>query len=224
MTEREWLCCGRRQQLLDYLRRKAPVSQRKVHLFSCACCRRVWDLIWSRRSLQAVLVREAYLDRLPGGERLPMSQRSAREALAESPKEPGTIKATEAAYRATRNTEAFTQAETVSKLCAEAVAEANKDLGAWGMERAAQATVLRNIVGNPFRPLPPVDPAWLEWNQQTVLRLAQTIHEEGRFDEVPVLADALIEAGCDSEPLLDHLRSGQHYRGCWAMDLLLGLN
>jgi hypothetical protein len=55
------------------------------------------------------------------------------------------------------------------------------------------------------------------------LKLAQTIYEARRFDPMPVLADALEEAGCTDADLLAHCRSGGgHLRGCWAVDLLLG--
>jgi hypothetical protein len=66
-------------------------------------------------------------------------------------------------------------------------------------------------------------PAWLEWDCGTVARMAGTIYEERQFDDLPILADALEEAGCDNAGLLEHLRSGgPHYLGCWALDALLG--
>jgi hypothetical protein len=64
---------------------------------------------------------------------------------------------------------------------------------------------------------------WLAWNENTVPRLAQTIYDERAFDRLPILADALEEAGCTDTAILDHCRQpGEHYRGCWAVDLLLG--
>jgi hypothetical protein len=82
--------------------------------------------------------------------------------------------------------------------------------------------LLREIAGNPFR-RPEVRPAWLGWNQGTVLRLAEQIYEEGCFDELPILGDALEEAGCHDEELLRHCRApGEHVRGCWLLDLVLG--
>jgi hypothetical protein len=65
--------------------------------------------------------------------------------------------------------------------------------------------------------------AWLSVNEGAVLRLAQTIHAEGAFDQVPVLGDALEEAGCTDKVILSHCRSsGLHTRGCWVVDLVLG--
>ena len=64
---------------------------------------------------------------------------------------------------------------------------------------------------------------WLSWSQSTVLRLAEHITQEGCFDELPILGDALEEAGCADRALLDHCRGpGPHVRGCWAVDLILG--
>jgi hypothetical protein len=86
-------------------------------------------------------------------------------------------------------------------------------------EPRAQAALLQEMVGNPFRPVS-VAPAWLTTD---VRLLAQGIYEEKAFDRMPILADALQDAGCDSDELLNHLRSsGPHVRGCWALDLVLG--
>jgi hypothetical protein len=75
------------------------------------------------------------------------------------------------------------------------------------------------IFGNPFRPVN-VDPAWLTTD---VRLLAEGIYAEKAFERMPILADALQEAGCDSDDLLNHLRGGgPHVRGCWALDLVLG--
>jgi hypothetical protein len=82
------------------------------------------------------------------------------------------------------------------------------------------ATAFREIFGNPFRPVS-LDPSW---RRSDVLLLAQGIYEEKAFDRMPILADALQDAGCDATQLLDHLRdvNATHVRGCWALDLVLG--
>ena len=86
-------------------------------------------------------------------------------------------------------------------------------------EGGKQAALLREIFGNPFRPIAP-DPAWLTSN---VVELARAIYDERAFDRLPILADALMDEGCDSEAILSHCRSpGPHVRGCWVVDLLLG--
>jgi hypothetical protein len=89
-------------------------------------------------------------------------------------------------------------------------------------EERAQAAILRELFGNPFRPSPPLPASVLAWNEGTVRRLAEGIYEERAFDRLPILADALEEAGYDDEPVLGHCRSaGSHFRGCWAVDLVL---
>lgn len=114
------------------------------------------------------------------------------------------------------------------------------------------AALLREVVGNPFRPVthqanrlkrhiggayfpdgkartewekaesPGLNPAWLT---ATVLAIAQAAYDERDWGRLHVLADALEEAGCDHADLLSHLRGlGPHVRGCWALDLVLGLD
>jgi hypothetical protein len=75
------------------------------------------------------------------------------------------------------------------------------------------------ILGNPFRPVA-VDPSWLT---STVVQLAQGIYDDRAFDRLPILADALQDAGCDNTDVLNHCRdAGPHARGCWVVDMLLG--
>jgi hypothetical protein len=94
---------------------------------------------------------------------------------------------------------------------------------------AIQCDLLRDIFGNPFRPVM-ISPAVLAWHDGLVVRLAQAAYEErhlpaGTLDSgrLAVLADALEEASCTSEDILGHLRGpGPHMRGCWPVDLVLG--
>lgn len=86
------------------------------------------------------------------------------------------------------------------------------------VENIALAHILREQLGNPFRPSR-FEPAW---RTETVLALAEGIEADRAFDRMPILADALEEAGCDERPMLDHLRGpGPHARGCWVLDLIL---
>jgi hypothetical protein len=67
-----------------------------------------------------------------------------------------------------------------------------------------------------------VDTSWLTWSDAIVVKLARGIYDDRAFDRLPILADALEEAGCTDQAILDHLRGpGPHTRGCWAVDLLL---
>jgi hypothetical protein len=77
----------------------------------------------------------------------------------------------------------------------------------------------REIVGNPFRPVS-FSP---EWRTDTALSLAAQMYDSRDFSAMPILADALQDAGCDSEDVLNHCRGpGPHCRGCWVVDLVLG--
>ena len=89
-----------------------------------------------------------------------------------------------------------------------------------GEEFALQSRLIRDIFGNPFRPVT-LDPAW---RTSTVRALAQGIYEERAFDRMPILADALQDAGCVSADIQAHCRDPQqvHVRGCWIVDLVLG--
>jgi hypothetical protein len=94
--------------------------------------------------------------------------------------------------------------------------------GYCGAEAEANALIcnlLNDVIGNPFRPVA-CNPAWLT---PTVLALAQGIYDDRAFDRLPILADALQDAGCGSPDILDHCRGDSpHIRGCWVVDLLLG--
>lgn len=88
--------------------------------------------------------------------------------------------------------------------------------------RAHDASLLRDIFGNPFR-RPAVDESWLTWSNGVVRELARNIYDERNFGDLPILADALEEAGCRDEMILSHCREATaHARGCWLIDLLLG--
>ena len=80
----------------------------------------------------------------------------------------------------------------------------------------------RDIFGNPFRHST-ISPEWLTWNNGTIPKLAQTIYDERRYDIMPILGDALEDAGCTDAQILEHCRGpGPHVRGCWVVDLILG--
>ena len=89
--------------------------------------------------------------------------------------------------------------------------------------RVVQADVFRELFGPlPFRAIG-IEPSWLGWNGSAVSALAETVHEEGTYDLLPVLGDALEDAGCTDAAILDHLRGpGPHVRGCFVVDALLG--
>ena len=85
--------------------------------------------------------------------------------------------------------------------------------------RRAYMGILREVVGNPFRPVT-FSPSW---RTDTAVALARTMYQSRDFSAMPILADVLEDAGCTDQLILDHLRGpGPHVRGCWALDLILG--
>jgi hypothetical protein len=84
-----------------------------------------------------------------------------------------------------------------------------------------QGGLIREFFMNPHRPVR-LEPDIPRWNDGTIPRIAQAIYEERAFERLPILADALLDAGCDDEAILSHCRSeGPHVRGCWVVDLIL---
>jgi hypothetical protein len=93
---------------------------------------------------------------------------------------------------------------------------------ALGVPGDVQASILRDIVPAPFRPVT-IKAGWLLWEGGTIRNMARTVYEEQAFDRLPILADALEEAGCADPALLGHCRQpGEHVRGCWVVDAVLG--
>lgn len=83
----------------------------------------------------------------------------------------------------------------------------------------AMADVVRDVVGNPFR----TASADCSWLTSTVVALARQMYGSRDFSAMPILADALMDAGCDNYDILNHCRQpGEHVRGCWVVDLLTG--
>jgi hypothetical protein len=89
-------------------------------------------------------------------------------------------------------------------------------------EGAVQCTLLRDIIHIPFQAVT-FDPKLLKWHDGTITKMAQAIYDERNFDGLPVLADALEEAGCTDAEILGHCQDpGPHVRGCWVVDMILG--
>jgi hypothetical protein len=88
--------------------------------------------------------------------------------------------------------------------------------------RLTQVRLLRDILGNPFRPVT-LNPAWLTWHDRLLVAMDRQMYDSRDFRDLPILADALEEAGCTDDGLLAHCREpGVHVRACWVVDLLLG--
>jgi hypothetical protein len=92
--------------------------------------------------------------------------------------------------------------------------------GGFRREEPGQVALAHDIFGNPFRPVA-FDPSW---RTDTAVSLARRMYESREFSALPILADALQDAGCEDADILGHCRDPRqpHVRGCWAVDLVLG--
>jgi len=205
MTAPEWQHAIEPQAMLEFLQTCGTVSQRKLRLFAVACSRRIWEWI-DVLGRCAVEVAEKYADGIAGPEEL----RAVRLACQGAGGQAAWYAAATNAAIAARNAARSAQAGVANKA----------QSGSEAAELLAQADLLRDIFGPmPFRPLS-FDSSWLT---PAVVELAQVIYEDKAFDRMPILADALEKAGCDSEEILCHLRGPwPHVRGCWAVDGVLG--
>jgi hypothetical protein len=194
MTPEEWERCDDPGRMLEFLGGKA--SARKVRLLTIACCLGGWSPLYEGRCHTLVSLAERYAD----GQATPAELAEARriaypgELLWMIRPNPGE------AARAVLHT------------------------GPFGIrEPKMYAGRLRDIFGSPFRPPACLDTAVLAWDDHAAVRLAESIYAARRFEDLPVLADLLEEAGLTDPGLLAHLRGpGPHCLGCHALDVILG--
>jgi hypothetical protein len=220
MTEAEWLSSDNPYLMLEFLRGRT--SDRKLRLIAVASCYRAREFTehWYHELAD---VAEAFADGRATAEEM---------AAVHSRHRPSNDYGDRNAFY---NTAGPDLAETIPNLVEDLadwiaqckVEDEGKSLGEWEQEQsemrerelAITAQQVREIAGNPFWP------AALEphWRTRDLVAMAELIAEEQAFDRLPILADALEEAGCTNADLLDHLRSPvPHLRGCWALDLILG--
>ena len=208
MTENEWLTCANPEPMLSVLRGRA--SARKARHFACACCRRVWHLFKHEASRQAVEVAERFADGRADDADLEAARRSSNITRTAGLGGTTTFPASRAA-RACTDSKPSVAALEASRHATEA--------GNLKRERREQARLLRCVLGNPFHPMA-FDSGW---RTSTAVALASGIYEECAFDRLPILADALQDAGCEDEEILTHCRVEiAHTRGCWVLDAILG--
>ena len=225
MTEAEWLACIEPTRMLEFL--EGRVSDRKVRLFCCACCRRFWDkvLMHGERAWNAVETSERYADGQASEDELDEARRQAEKIVPET----GADYLGRAVEKTAWSRSAMarwappawsTWPSCVASWAAWAAVPAQDENGTvLAGEELAQADLLRDIVGDPFAPKL-VSPAWLT---AEVVGLAQVIYDDRTFNRLGALADALEAVGCTEYDVLEHCRRpGEHVRGCWAVDLILG--
>jgi hypothetical protein len=250
MNERDWLTCTDPPKMFDHLTSIGPLRMRKLRLFAMACACRVEHLLTEEDAIgrQALQVAEEMADGRADPATIARLQEQTRrhstmkgDINTYTSAECARYNAVQAAYNTLQDDsrpdysrpsragcprmggdyidepsdlmEAMTHASYAAHQAAGDEGESIK------AERGQQAVLLRDIFGNPFRRVA-LDPSWLTSN---VVELAQTIYFERAFDRLPILANALMDAGCDNEEVLSHCRSeGPHVKGCWPVDLVLG--
>jgi hypothetical protein len=211
MSDEDWVYCVEPQEMLTLIRLDA--SMRKLHLFAAAS----WDYFSPLFSDPVCLRAINLLDRraesnLPARDRKEMV-RALRGAIP--------------AAGASGDGQAHDYHYLVMMLYRELVSTrpAVHSVLATGKrherlaQRDYQVRLFRDIFKNPFRHIA-FDPKWRTADR---LGVARAIYDDPAFDRLPILADALLDAGCDDEPILEHCRGpGPHVRGCWVVDLVLG--
>jgi hypothetical protein len=184
---------------------RGRATDRKMRLFACACCRAVWHWLDDDRSRRAVEVAELFADGAATPAQLTAAWSDAADAAWGRDLRKAATLAAMAAADAADNVLDFRPPPT-------------RRFGT-----AARTALLRCVFGSPFRPPPAVDPRWLSWNGGTVAKMAAAVYEQRRFADLPILADALEDAGWTDAAILAHCRApGEHVRGCWVVDLLTG--
>jgi len=208
MTEAEWLACDDPTAMMGYL--VCGKSDRRLRLFGVACCRRIRGLM----SIQSV--REA----------VEVAERVADDAASEV--ECDSVRSGYLGDVHEGDPDRFQAAGAACELVGDFWGNVNLWCGWTDIARAAveplaetreQSPLVRDIFGNPFRPVA-FSP---EWRTSTAIMMAQGMYESRDFGAMPILADALQDAGCDNDDVLTHCRgTGPHVRGCWVVDLVLG--
>jgi hypothetical protein len=240
MTETEWLVCTDPISMLELLEGKA--SNRKLQLFSVACLRRIWDLISDGRSRKLVEITEHFLDGTASTEEAcsaydafnePYQQGAIHDAAGGSTHEAVESVAHEGAGAAMlvalKASEAIGYATALSIHASSDVSSTDWSPArteAWRSaqrrEWAVQAALLRDIIGPLLFRSQLIKSNRLLREEDRIPALAQAIYDNRAFDQLPILANALEQAGCKEADVLDHCRSGgEHVRGCWVVDLIL---
>jgi hypothetical protein len=188
----------------------ALLTNRQARLFACACCRLFWDQLTHPRYRDAVEVAELFADGRADENEVRLALDRALAVPRSSDSGAGTFLGA--------------ACETLS------AQPPLRAIVAWIVRRsqgrsdeaARLIAAFRDIMPNPFRPPAPLAPAVLAWYGGQVRKLAEGIYHQRTFEELPILADALEEAGCTDQVLLNHCRSaGGHVLGCWAVDHVL---
>jgi hypothetical protein len=223
MTEAEWLQSDDHLLMTDLVAER--MSLRKLRLARVAVCRRVEHHLVDERSRHALEVSEAHADGLVSDEVLAEARSQAKAAyeslLPHHNTQWNAILGAAVGVCCATGTESDLrmQADMIDIVLFAPKPPPDSIPPELRAANVAEAELLRDVFGNPFRPVP-FDLGWLTI---TVGALARLMYETRDFSPMPILADALQDAGCECADILDHCRGpGPHVRGCWVVDLVLG--
>jgi hypothetical protein len=196
-------------------------GRRKLRLVACGCCRLIWPHLHDPRLRQAVEVSERYADVNATAKEL----RAATEAAKSTNPRTSQGFLEDDPYAQANTLVALVVATThpIARSAAYGMCGYSLPLAGYrGPESEAFALMcdlLRDIFGNPFRPAA-FSPSW---RTSTAVAIAKGMYESRDFRAMPILADALQDAGCDNDDVLNHCRDAKqvHVRGCWVVDLVL---
>ena len=203
MTEKEWLACEDPRWMLDYHRMKK--NPRRLRLLAAACVRRVVPDDAVPVCGPVIDAAERYADGVAERSEFLAARKAVRAAARDTLAAPAVLSAVRCLT------------DDVMEGMTAAIVNSRPLAGPGG--GAVECALIRCVFGNPFRSAT-FSPAW---RTDTAVSLARGMYESRNFGAMPILADALQDAGCDNADILDHCRGpGPHVRGCWAVDLVLG--
>jgi hypothetical protein len=220
MTEAEWLT-PRTTALLKRI--GAGARPRRLRLFACACCRRAHWLGRTDPFYDHLRLVEDYADGKID-ERARACAQEAMDGVVESQIDNPRRCLWRELYWAAAQPLLLRKPSEFGQGAAAAfgwlAGTGPKFDAAKRVERAEQAPLVRDIFGKSFYKKARIQ---RRWRTDTVLTLARQMYESREFSAMPILADALQDAGCDCTAVLDHCREPEpHVRGCWVVDLVLG--
>ncbi|MFO0798218.1 MAG: hypothetical protein U0804_12140 [Gemmataceae bacterium] len=230
MYKKLWREGQHTDRMLSLVRNLKKRDLRKIRLFAVACCRRVWDYYPTDAQRELVVALEDYVEnrvpwkvvqakRKPAREWVDRAFRDEIQAMPyRDPYEPGETERplTPLTYARCPIYATDTDVRDVMNVARDSM---TNRLWAAGDHDPEQCDWLRCIFGNPYEPVT-FEPSW---RTEAVVGLARGMYESRDFGPMPVLADALEDAGCASADILAHCRGpGPHVRGCWVVDLVLG--
>ncbi|QEL19808.1 hypothetical protein [Limnoglobus roseus] len=214
MTEGEW-AAGTEPgpgPLLEWLRTEGKATERKLRLFAASAFGRFIRLLPDPRQRRGVEVLEEVAEGAVTWAACRVVATEVRQAIPRDNRLSDALPADDPHYIAL-----MLYREFCSSAIANHAVHATAGLAEGAGEQQAQAHLVR-CVFNPFALA--FDPHWIT---PTAYALAESAYEDRAFDRLPILADALEDAGCEDEAVLNHLRGpGPHCRGCWVVDLVLG--